>query len=299
MNEFEAAYVLSAYPAGTKIVSARSYNPNYKPYPMKVSVQTVDGNTQACVLKRDDRIEILQRQTSLLKVLTELGLLVPAVLAGPVALPNKSQIGGYLLMSELRGDPLPWLGLNSLAEADLTCRLVQQGVLGLHQLTERIARHEIAAELPRVTLLSELEGIIKRGGKWFEVELFARAVDLLQSMLPEIDTPLVFSNGDYNPLNFLYVGNALTGWIDFEGACFEDPLIGFAKFQLFAEDDYGWGAGMKAGLIERFLYNQNLTRNDFAPRLILRCLRHLQEVPVGGDADYMLKVLKEVVSDQW
>ena len=41
-----------------------------------------------------------------------------------------------------------------------------------------------------------------------------------------------------------------------------------------------------AGLIERYLYAQNASRRDFAPRLVLRCLRHLfREVSLDGEED--------------
>jgi hypothetical protein len=187
-------------------------------------------------------------------------------------------------------------------EADLTCRLLIGGVLRLHELTKHVSQDEIARDLPRVTLSSELGEIIQRGGEWLEVCLFAEAIDRLQRVLPEAEVPLVFSNGDYNPLNFLYEGDTLTGWIDFEHARFEDPHIGFAKFQLWQLDDFGWGTGMKAGLIERYLYAQNASRREFAPRLVLRCLRHLQqEVSVRGEEDaiqrrHMLKVLADGLS---
>jgi aminoglycoside phosphotransferase (APT) family kinase protein len=106
----------------------------------------------------------------------------------------------------------------------------------------------------------------------------------LTRALADVEVPLVFSNGDYNPLNFLHEGDALTGWLDFEGACFEDPHIGFAKFLIWSPDEYGWGTGVKAGLIERYLYAQNVSRREFAPRLALRCLRHLQrEAPANGE----------------
>jgi thiamine kinase-like enzyme len=206
------------------------------------------------------------------------------VLAGPVALAGQAEIHALVILSELPGQPLPWLGIDSLTEADLTCRLLIRGVAQLHQLTERVSRHAIASSLPRVTLSSELDEIAQRGPGRLEAGLFARAVDLLRRTLPQVEVPLVFSNGDYNPLNFLHAGDALTGWVDFEGARFEDPHIGFAKFLIWSQDDYGWGTGVKAGLVERYLYAQNVSRREFAPRLALRCLTHLQrEGPVNDE----------------
>ena len=67
--------------------------------------------------------------------------------------------------------------------------------------------------------------IVERGGPWLKVQRFRRAVDFLREALPGFAVPLVFSNGDYNPLNVLHDGGRVTGWVDFEGACFEDPLV--------------------------------------------------------------------------
>jgi aminoglycoside phosphotransferase len=298
-----AEVLLSLYPAGTEIAAARSYRPGYRRYPMRVSVRTPEGNTAHCVIKIGERVEPVRREASVVMALAEVGLPVPAVLAGPVALAGEPGLDAVVIWSELPGQPLPWVGLTSLSEADLTCRLLIRGVLRLHGLTEAICRYEIASALPRVTLASELEEVAQQCGEWARVDLYARAIEVLSTRLAGAEVPLVFSNGDYNPLNFLHQGEDLTGWIDFENACFEDPHIGFVKFLLWSLDASGWGAGVKAGLIERYLFAQNVSRREFAPRLVLRCLRHLQrEVSINGEADsaqrrHMLGLLAEGVSD--
>jgi aminoglycoside phosphotransferase len=299
MNRSVEQSLLSAYPPGTEVLGTRSYRPGYRAYPMRVSVRTPEGSTEQCVIKAGDGIEPLTREAGVLRCLAEIGLSVPAVLAGPVALADQNEVGARMVLSELPGQSLPWCGVTSLAEADLTCRLLIRGVLRLHELTEHVSRNEIAGALPRVTLSSELAEIVQRGGEWLGVNLFTEAIERLQRVVAGVEVPLVFSNGDYNPLNFLREGEALTGWIDFEAARFEDPHIGFAKFQLWQLDDTGWGTGMKAGLIERYLYAQGVSRREFAPRLVLRCLRHLQQdVSVRSEGDaiqraHLLNVLAE------
>ena len=131
--------------------------------------------------------------------------------------------------------------------------------------------------------------------------IFQQAIEAVGEAIAAVETPLVFSNGDYNPLNFLYDGQALCGYVDFEGACFEDPHIGFAKFLLWSLDEYGWGTGKKAGLVERYLYTRNVSRRAFAPRLVLRGLRHLtREVSIEDSKDataraHMLQIVAEGV----
>jgi hypothetical protein len=237
------------------------------------------------VIKVDPTIGGVEREAKLLPVLARLGLSVPDLLAGPVAHPGYPNGGAIVVLSELPGKPLPW-GKITLAEADLTCRLHREAVACLHALTDPILCDEVSQALPKRTMRDELAEVMARGGPWLKVPLFAEAIQELGPALEEVQMPLVFSNGDYNPLNFLHDGERLTGWLDFTHACFEDPLIGFCRFVIWAFDALGWGAGAKAGLVERYLYSQGLSRADFVPRLVLRCLWRLQrDVSVAGAQD--------------
>jgi hypothetical protein len=214
--------------------------------------------------------------------------------------PDYPDGGALMVLSELPGKSLPWRDI-TLAEADLTCRLHQEAVSRLHQLTEQALDEPVAQELPKKSLHAELDGILSRGGPWLDVPVFSEALETLQPILKNIQTPLVFSNGDYNPLNFLHDENSLTGWLDFTGACFEDPLIGFAKLIIWSFDILGWGAGVRAGMVERYLYRQNLSRSNFLPRLVLRCLWRLQrDTSVASEQDAfsrqaMLQVLRDAL----
>lgn len=299
MNASAEQCLLSAFPAESEIVAIRSYRPEYQFYPVRVSVRTPEGSTTHCVIKTSDRIEALDREARALAAMGEMGLSVPAVLSAPVAPADSSEIKALMLLSELPGKALPWIALQSLAEADLACRLLIRGVLRLHQLTDQVRRHEIASVLPRVTLTSELNETVQRAGEWLKVDLFARTADFLAGHLAVCEVPLVFTNGDYNPINFLHEGDDLSGWVDFESARFEDPHIGFAKFLIWGPDDFGWGTGPKAGLVERYLYTQNVSRREFLPRLMLRSLRHLlDEVSLNGaehalERDHILGILDD------
>ena len=297
------AFTLSIYPKGTRIIAAQSYRPGYLEYPMRVGVLTPGGATSWCVIKRGDRAAPVEREARVLGALHELGLAVPTVLAGPADVADHQGVRPTILLSELPGQPLPWLGTPTLADADLGCRLLIAGVDRLHQLTDAVGRHAVAARLPRITLAAELDAIVRRGGNWLRVDCFAAAVDRLRGVLDRAQRPLVFSNGDYNPINFLHDGSALCGWLDFENACFEDPLAGFASFLTLSYDAWGWGTGAKVGLVERYLYAKGISRHEFAPRLAVRCLWRLQrEVSVDGAADavareHMLRLLEESVAD--
>jgi len=300
-DAFQEALVLSACPVGSSVVAASPYRPGYIQYPLRVQVRMPDGSERVCAIKTSPEVGGAQREGLLLPVLGRLGLTVPALLAGPVPHPDYPHAGALFVMSELAGQPLPWIH-PTLEEADATCRLLLEAVAAMHALTEPLRRDPVAARLPEHTLMGELDGIVHKGGPWFGVDLFAGAVERLQPVLERIDTPLVFSNGDYNPLNFLWDGTWLTGWLDFTHACFEDPHIGFAKFTIWAYDSFGWGAGARSGLVERYLVSRDVSRAEFAPRLALRCLSLLQrDVSVTGDHDAhareaMLDVLRRALN---
>ena len=293
--------LLGVFPPATRIVDVRSYRPQYLPYPALVTLDTGNDAQEYCVIKVAERFETLAQEARALRALGDLGLPVPTVLAGPLLLDDDGHPQPAMVLSELHGRPLPWVGVADLAEANLTCQLTQLAVDTLHDLTERVTSHEVATALPRITLLSELDTLRGYADAWSDTPLIVEALALLEAILPTISTPLVFSNGDYNPLNFLHVGGELTGWVDFEHACFEDPYIGFAKFMLWADDDHGWGTGRKAGLVERFLYAHNVSRTEFLPRLLLRGLRYLQDQHItgvqlrAGEHAYVLQLLTEAV----
>jgi hypothetical protein len=283
MDAFQESLVLEAYPAGTRIVGADSYRPGYMRYPLRARVRLPGGREENCVLKVDPLRGGIEREAKVLPVLAGLGLPVPAVLAGPVPHPDYPDAGAIAVLSELPGDPLPWIEA-TLEEIDLTCRLHQAAVDRLHELTDQLWSTGVGRDIPRRTMLSELGGIIRRGGPWLQVGAFSGALRRLRSVVARVETQLIFSNGDYNPMNFLHDGEEVTGWVDFAGACFEDPLIGFAKFIIWGFDRYGWGS--KGGLVERYLYAHDVSRSDFASRLALRCLWRLQrDTSVAGERD--------------
>jgi aminoglycoside phosphotransferase (APT) family kinase protein len=239
--------------------------------------------------------EKLAYEARVLRALVDLQLPVPQVLAGPATVPGTPEPLTFMLISELPGQPLPWIGLTDLATADRTCHLVHAAVDRLHALTASVASHAVAALVPSRTLEAEAQVIRARRSDWLDVPMFSDALNLVESAIPRYRSPLVFSNGDYNPLNFLVADDELVGWIDFEYACFEDPTIGFAKFFLWADDADGWGAGAKAGLVERYLYTHQVSPAAFLVRLVLRGLSHMQDTSPTDPPRFMLQVITDAV----
>ena len=269
--EIEKA-VLSCFPIGSKIVKAQSFRPGYLSYPMQVVVSVPKLGRQSCVVKIA-KPELITHEAYVLGLLARLNFPVPLVLSKIIDLPASN--GSMLLLSKLKGNALPWCGVHSLEVADATCEFIVQAVNSLHRLTDEVTALDTMNQIPQFTLASELQEVKSLSGEWMKVNTFRRAIDCLESKLGQVEDPHVFSNGDYNPLNFLYSGSSLTGFVDFENACFEHPLIGFVKFVVWSGDIYGWGTGKRVGLVERYLYSKNISRSEFAPIFILRSLRHL------------------------
>jgi hypothetical protein len=288
--------VLEGSPDGSELLRQDSYRPGYMRYPLRVGVRLPDRTEATCVLKVDPLRGRIEREAHVLSVLDNLGLTVPSVLAGPTTHPGFPDAGPIVILSELPGKPLPWVNA-TLSEIDLTCRLHQAAISRLHELTDCVRLSADVGILPQNTLLSELDDITGRGGPWMTTDIGQEAVRALRPVLATIDTPLIFSSGDYNPMNFLPDGQSLTGWIDFTGACFEDPLVGFAKFIIWGFDIYDWGS--KGGLVERHLYAQDVSRSEFACRLVLRCLYRLQrDVSTLGESDaYQREAILRVLED--
>lgn len=286
LSEFQEALILSVCPDSSHIVSARFHRLVRLPGPMWVRVALPDGNEQMLILRMDQRIHGVEREAAVLPVLAQLGLPVPTVLAGPVIDPTQPTMGMMTVLNVLPGqDLLVWSWDAPPDAVALAMRLVLEGVQRLHELTEPMNQEPLAAQLPRHTLRSELQDIIVRGGPWLNETVFTQAIERLQPIVANIHTPLVFSSADYNQGNFLFDGEKLTGFIDFTGACFEDPHVGMAKYWTCS-----WYPLDRAGIVEHYLEQVHLSFTEFAPRLALRCLSTLQrEIAVIGGEDLLVE----------
>jgi len=285
LDAFQARLILSALPNGSEIRELAPLIPIYR-YPLVAHCRLPDGQDTAVeVHAYAHPLDSAERQARLLGILAELGLPVQKLLAGPALHPDFPDVGPMAVLTHLEGEDLPFWNATT-DQIDLICRLVIEGVTRLHALTEPLQRHPISKTLPRRSLIWELDLIADKGGPWMTQPLFRQALARLRPALEAVAVPLVFSNGLNLTWNFKYDGRRLTGFQLFERACLEDPHIQFAKYKYWAIDTLGWGPFERAGLVERYLYDQDVSRSQFAPRLALRCLARLQEcIPVRGDDD--------------
>lgn len=294
LTPFQQALILSLCPAGAQITAACYFQEEYLPCPIQVTVTDAHSATQTFVLRIVRRVDDdIRREVALLPVLHARGLPVPIVLAGPAYDPAQPEQPAVAVYSFLPGVTLQQISEQSAADLERAKLLLVEAVDRLAVLTKLLqadlARSpELATQLPRITLLDRWQQIIDQGGPWLQNALFGNALEVLRPTLAAIETDLVFTNGDYQPANFLSDGEQVTGFVDFELASFQDYLFGFAKYPIYDLHPLN-----KGGMIDYLLAQKGVTFADFAPRLALGCLATLQrEIAVtGGDEAYRAHVL--------
>lgn len=247
------AAVVDLVAPGAHIEQVHRFRSAPLPFPAKLVLATGEGSV-VCVVKTSTEPGRSRQEASVLRALEDLAFTAPTVMAGPYVVATSEGLIEVLVMSLLPGEALPWIGVTDVATADRTCRLLFDAIDQLHALTPRIATHVIAADVPTRTLDHELAAVAERKSQWVGTRVFQEALEVLHKNVPRCRLPLVFSNGDYNPLNVLADDDGVTGWVDFELACFEDPLIGLPKFGFWSEDS-GWSLANQVGLVERFRIN--------------------------------------------
>ena len=298
LDAFQTDLILSAFPAGSEITGIESVWPyNEEGYPLLIQARLPNGTTRELELmahrnKKDDSAD---REAELLPVLADLGLNVPEVVAGPIVNPDRPDLGSMIVLTHLTGEFPPFINATA-EELDLTCGLMLEGIERLRSLTNTLLSQPIGSKLPRRTIRSQLDDIIHSGGPWMDQALFRRAIEVLKPVVDDSNTPLVFSNGLNIPFNFRHDGEKVTAYLMFARACFEDPHTHFAKYKVWEFDEIGWKPFNRAGLVERYLYSQDVSKSQFASRLALECLREIQKVtPTTRDrgTEFALSLLND------
>jgi aminoglycoside phosphotransferase (APT) family kinase protein len=275
LTPLEQKAVLDSDPEFRSITKAVYFDNYDLPCPILVTVAT-DRGEQGIVLRKTRHGDV-RREARLLALLGEYGLPVPAVLAEPFVNEQGEPAAVYSL---LPGENLQ--KLSSRSEEGLECAkiLLIEAVARLTAATGFVSGCEIGRSMPRETLAAQL-ATVAEANPWSRHDAFRQTADHLGRLIPEIDTPLVLTNGDYQPGNFLAKDGKLTGFLDFESPLFQDPLIGFAKFPI-----YDLRPLSRTDLIERFVKRNGFTMADFNVRLALMCLMILKkEVPVTGGGE--------------
>ena len=298
LDSFQTDLILSACGAGSEIVGIKSAWPyNEEGYPLVIDVRMPDAGMRELEIMayKNKSADSAEREAELLPVLSDLGLSVPEVVAGPATNPERPDLGSMIVVTHLPGEFPPFLNATA-EELDLTCGLILEGVEHLRSLTGALLSHPIGSKLPRRTLASQLDDIVNKGGPWSDQALFQEAIDVLRPILEADNTPLVFSNGLNIPYNFRHDGEKVTAYLMFARACFEDPHTHFAKYKVWEFDEVGWKPFSRAGLVERYIYSQDVSKSQFSPRVVLECLREIQKVTpetMDKGSEFVLGLLQD------
>ena len=281
--------ILSVCPKGSKIKTAEYFQQKYLPCPMRITIRLPDATEHGLVLRRSRHSDgCIIKEAKVFSALTNLGLPVPEVLAGPELdpeTPDKHLVAVYSLLS---GINLQEMSMLSTQECDKAGQLLLEATTQLAQLTPQIRAVLDPHLLVEKTLAWQLDRIIEKSGNWIETDEFNHAIIKLNPILKTNSDPLIFTNGDYQPANFLSNGSEITGYLDFEHACYQDFLFGFVKYPIYDLHPLN-----KAGFIDHLLTQKRISVSAFAIRLALGCLWTLgREIPVeGGDKNYRQHVL--------
>jgi hypothetical protein len=279
--------LLSICAPGSRIVEACYFRREYLPCPIRVGVRTPEGSTRSLVLRVARHGDVGQ-EARLLPILAGVGLPVPAVLAGPAPDPDVPTHPDVAVYSLMPGIDLLQLSQQSAQDCRLAANLVLEGARRLASLTRTLRATAQAGFVHTVTLHDQLQAVVSRGGPWLHGRQFGAAAEALHRVLDDMPDQTVFTCGDYQPGNFLTDGACVTGFLDFELACYQDFLFGFAKYPIYDIHPLN-----KSGLVSFVLEKERIPRREFDIRLALGCLITLQrEIPVsGGDAEYRDHVL--------
>lgn len=260
-------------------ISEATYFDNYDlPCPIRVSVATKDNGLVTVVLRKNRHGDI-RNEIQIIHALKEFGLPVPEILTEPFKVANDEYAAIYSL---LPGENLQKISMKSKENLVLAKNLVVEGAIKLMDATDFVKNHEVAKVLPSITLIDELEALNTKDNPWLGEKIYQNTFQKLQKTIRDVKTSLVFSNGDYQPGNFLAQGGEITGYLDFEFSSFQDPMMGFVKYPIYDLDPLG-----ETDIIQVFLKRRGFSETDFNYRLALGCLKVLKkEIPVsGGDKE--------------
>jgi hypothetical protein len=203
------------------------------------------------------------------------------VLVEPTPDPDLAGNQQVAVYSFLPGQNLQHLSESSEQGCQLAARLVIEATSRLALLTPDIEQQVSPDLIPRRTLTHQLAMIVNDGSPWLQDKRFLEAIKKLAFVFRQITDPLVFTNGDYQPANFLTDDEKVTGFVDFEHASYQDFLFGFVKYPIYDLHPLN-----KGGMISHLLKAKGISFAQFAPRLALGCLQTLQqEIPITEGAD--------------
>lgn len=264
LTSFQQRLLLSCFAPGTQIIDAKPMQA-MQPCPIQVTVlDPLRGETKQVVLRLSRNKGGVEREATVLPYLHTLGLPVPQILAGPEREIENGEC--FSVLEFLPGFTLQVLADSSDNGASVANRLLADGIAHLFSVTTALLESPLADRLPHCSLQEEWKKQKDASAEWESVSRYQEALRQLEPFCLEAarTVPLVFSNGDYQPGNFLTNGETLTGFLDFEKAGFEDPLWTLARYPVYDLEPF-----QSNGLTRIVLERLGFTDSQFAVRVAL------------------------------
>lgn len=273
LTPIEQAHILKIDPSFELIVESLYFDNYNLPCPIEVKVKTNKGET-IFVVVRKARHGSIEKEVKILKALRTCKLPVPVVLCEPFINEKGESVS---ILSFLQGQNLQKLSMQSGTDLSLAKSLLIRAVTQLTNTTSYL-KTILSNEIPERSLAFELEQLKTSNNTWLQTDWYQAALEKLTIAVSNIKTPLVATNGDYQPGNFLAQNGKITGFLDFENPSFQDPLMGFVKYPIRDLQPLS-----RTNLIPEFLHLHSFSFSDFNQRLALGCLKAFKkEIPPGG-----------------
>ena len=197
----------------------------------------------------------------------------------------------------LDGENLQHFSMRSPEHVNRAMELLLKALSTFERISDDMRARDTRSLLEDKSLVMELDAIFS--GPWDGEPIYTDSIRTLRPVLERIETPRSFTNGDHQPGNFLTDGEKIVGYVDFEYACFRDPLMGIAKYPVYDLHPLN-----KAGFVDLYLKRNGFTSAEFSARVALMCLATLQRgvsvQPRSSDEkkykEHVLKLLVESVT---
>jgi RNA polymerase sigma-70 factor (ECF subfamily) len=273
--------------ADASILDVQSNPEPWQPFGPRVQLQLENQETKTV----DFRTGYTPFRIQLNTLLETQGIPGPRIIDGP-------QAPDGLVLTELpRGENLSFWTLGGTPHRiRIATERAVEGLDRLQACTDALRNSALAGQIETRTLTDELATLtddarwnanpwLAEEGKhrtaWLNDPWFADAIAKVRARIPQVELPLVYT-GDhfFFPQNYRIAGETEKNEIlefTHEIGHFGDPILGLAMVWVY--DCYPF---VHTGFVEQILWRRGVSRQDFAPRLVLKALQMIaRDLPVA------------------
>lgn len=293
LTEQHTAMLSRVFPK-SRLVEVTPEPETWMPFAFRILLELPNRQRKSVDIRQD----IIPDRLPLLEFLERHGIPVAPRLSAPELLPD----GSFATLTETpAGENLmDWALGGTPHRLRIATERGLEGIDRLQAVTEALEDSPIGQDLPHLTLLDEWDALQAKGGAHLQDPWFKDKMHKLESLLADINAPLLYTNYLHFFPNWLRVdleledlnepvgypgdlrlkANPISEFIAPYGH-FGDPLLGLSMVWIY--DCYPI---VHAGFVEQYLWRKGVSRREFAPRLALQSLKIIQrELPVERPPD--------------